>query len=248
MAEKKYKPMLFSPDMVRAILDGRKTMTRRIIKESFNGCLTLGGPHPCPNNPVVTYPGQVLKSENEEEDDIVITDKEVRAYFHCSTLDSVAKCRWIVGDIIWVKETFAEFAGFAEKNDYVYRADGIFDTPAKEHLSGNKWKPSIFMPFKAARIFLEVKNIRVERLQDISKEDAVAEGIEFVENSHIAGGEQYTGNWYRNYLPTGYMSLRPKDSFQSLWQSINGKESWQSNPWCWIIEFEQSEPPPPLNQ
>ncbi len=102
------------------------------------------------------------------------------------------------------------------------------------------WNPSIFMPKEAARIFLKVTNVRVERLQDISENDAIDEGIDFF--NHGYGGSP-VGIWYRNYK-YGTNNCSPKYSFQTLWDSINAKKHpWESNPWVWVYEFERIEKP-----
>lgn len=128
----------------------------------------------------------------------------------------VVKCPYgQPGDVLWVRETFsnAEFSGFNYKANYD---------------AGNpfKWKPSLFMPKTACRIFLQITNIRVERLQDISESDAVNEGINL---NNISGDFEHT----------------PVQEFETLWQSINGKESWCKNPFVWVVEFKQI--PKPLN-
>jgi hypothetical protein len=108
-----------------------------------------------------------------------------------------------------------------DKNQPAYRAD--FNKNAPSNIT---WKPSIHMPKAACRIFLEITNIRVERLKDISEEDAVKEGVEVVK----------TG--YKDYITEGSIS-DAYWSFYSLWYKINGRESWSSNPYVWVIEFKQ---------
>ena len=112
-------------------------------------------------------------------------------------------------------------------------------------LSG--WKPSIFMPKEAARIFLKVTNVRVEKLQDISEEDAIAEGIAV--SSKVGSDGHY---YYKDYNDTtdwpevGWMHA--STSFQTLWQSINAKKyPWESNPWVWVYDFERIEKPKNFN-
>ncbi len=156
------KPILFSTPMVQAILSGRKTQTRRVIKRFT---------------------------------DFGITD-------HCA----YGK----VGDILWVRETWQKVEHPELK--YRYRADHLNPTSVT-------WKPSIFMPKDACRIFLEVTEIKVERLQDISEEDAIAEGVEVP-----------------TYKETELAKY--KTNFSILWEFINGEESWESNPWVWAITFK----------
>jgi hypothetical protein len=101
-----------------------------------------------------------------------------------------------------------------------------------------KWKPSIFMPKKKCRIFLEITDVRVERLQDISEEDAIAEGIK---KTWI--NDDIKQCRFKNYINDGKGSKSPIDSFNSLWVSINGKDSWKANPWVWVYEFKVVEKP-----
>jgi len=192
----KIKPILFSTPMVQAILDGRKTQTRRIVKDSM-----------------------LQENENEfkEEEFLKATIKK-----------PINK-----GDILWVRETWfptrydfkellqSGITSLSKGNIIKYKADNDYD-PIKDCV-GRSWKPSIFMPKEACRIFLEVVDVRVERLQDISESDAIAEGIN----------------------PTsGVVSANhAKNCFQSLWQMINGTQSWHDNPWVWVYEFKQVEKP-----
>lgn len=130
-----------------------------------------------------------------------------------------------IGDGLWVRETVAPLT-----KGYAYRADDGIIPEAKIW----KWKPSIFMPKDACRLFLEVTEIKVERLQDISEEDSMLEGVEYIQSS----------------LPTWKDYLRPKNlymsaysSFKSLWISINEEESWNENPWVWVIKFKIIDKP-----
>lgn len=142
------------------------------------------------------------------------------------------KCAYgTVGDRLWVRETWREAISDTHKC-FAYRADNTYKC-GKKPPDGYvpKWKPSIFMPKEACRIFLQIEQIKIERLQDISEEDAIAEGIE---NTHIYKGYRY----YRDY-ECGGGDLKPLESFRSLWESINGKGSWDVNPWVWVIKFSQ---------
>lgn len=186
----KERPILFSAPMVRAILEGRKTMTRRVVKNKCALSWLL---------PTGFTPEFVTNSEN-----------------HLCPYGQV-------GDRLWVRETFGQCDRVVPH--VIYRADGESPNP------DFKWKPSIFMPRKYSRITLEMTNVRVERLQDISEEDAKAEGI-----------EQIDGLW-KNYLPEGILGWisidDPRESFRTLWTSINGPESWNANPWVWVVEFKR---------
>lgn len=188
------KPILFSTPMVQAILEGRKTMTRRIVKGLPNdqsGC-DLG----------------IIKT----------TDGKLTGY-------GFETIPYQPGDILWVRETWARLNDDYHPDDkgsiYVYKAD---------HITGNdgpdliKWKPSIFMHRAAARIFLRVTDVRVERLQEILCGDMKREGCI---PPTVTGG-QYQ-QWQRDYwIP--------------LWDAINAKRGygWETNPWVWVIEFERA--------
>lgn len=161
-------PILFSTPMVQAILEGRKTMTRRIVK-----------------------------------------DKDPW---------SVITCRYgQPGDILWVRETFA-----------IYLDAFLFKAGYRGVFKGIKWKPSIHMPKDYARIWLQVEEIRVERLHSISKEDAISEGIERINDK-----------LFKCYGTSSLVVTNvPKDSFMTLWSEINGVESTHANPWVWVIKFK----------
>lgn len=189
--------MLFSTEMVRAILDGGKTMTRRVIKPQ---------PKDCAPDHKLYYEA---KWKDEPADFII---KDGFAYCQYCGNGTTPKHDYAgikvphpIGTIIWVKETFEDFHG-----GYNYRA-GTYG------LLGEKWTPSIFMPRKAARIFLEVVDVRVERLHRITWDDAVAEGCP-------------------GYRPT---QDEPTDQFKRLWESINGEESWKESPYVWVISFKK---------
>lgn len=183
------KPILFNGEMVRAILSGQKTQTRRVIK-------------PQPTRSV--SPGAVIAD-----------------FWIAGIPYNVSKIPFHNGDRLWVRETWrAQFGD--DVSVFGYRADNDPDECGCVH-GYSKWKPSIFMPRSASRITLEVVNVRVEKVQDISEEDATAEGV-----------------W-----PKGIGNLAiPKPNtfrFQQLWDSINEKRghSWDSNPWVWVVEFRR---------
>lgn len=135
------------------------------------------------------------------------------------------KPKYNEGDILWVRETWAK-----TEIGFVYKAKTCGNDKPK-----NGWKPSIFMPKEAARFFLKVTGVKAERLQDISREDAIAEGIERFDDATF---------WYKNYLNQPLPGCsNPITSFQTLWMSINGVESWQSNPWVWVYEFKKIAKP-----
>lgn len=207
----KERPILFSGPMVRAILEGRKTQTRRIIK---------------------LRPGEQV--DNNEVWDSTDPYK-------------IKPCPYgIAGDVLWVRETFADLRGMGFDDDFAYRekslkdyGDGcgmveIGDSKRCRLDYGVKWKPSIFMPRDACRLRLRITDIRVERLQDISESDAKAEGVET--QSSTTFGDTVYKNYEKGQL--GWLTSAV-GSFSTLWQSINGNQSWADNPWVWVIEFER---------
>ena len=215
----KNHPILFSTPMVQAILEGRKTMTRRKIKpkqEPFiqdESCIIE----------LNKKLGWVVKREINTRP----TRWEILQQFKCP----YGK----VGDVLWVRETTTqESITDSEPWHTIYRADVGVNYP----MGTNKWKPSIFMPKSACRIFLEITDVRVERLQDINEEDAISEGVESF----------YTGDplqlWWQDYLSDpGDGVLSAIGSFKSLWQSINGESSWTSNPFVWVVSFRIIDKP-----
>lgn len=207
----KERPIIFSAPMVRAILEGRKTQTRRIIK-------------PQPKIIHSIYGDASIDTER------IFRQGDQR--IHCPYGRP--------GDRLWVREAFAEVGCIGRPIDwfeYNYRAD--FENGQWEGYADmcfEKWRPSIHMPRAASRILLEITEIRVERACDISEADAIAEGaqiaiqwmdgrIENVDEAHI------------------YHTLAThKLGFQYIWQSINGPESWNINPWVWVITFNRITP------
>jgi hypothetical protein len=192
----KERPILFSGAMVRAILQGRKTQTRRVVK-----------PQPdCTRTSLASCAG----------------NRSVRVIAMRQGMYSIFCPYGQPGDRLWVKETFTEGEGV------IYRADWNPEVS----LDG-LWKPSIFMPRRLSRITLEITAVRVERLQDITEADAVAEGIYFDHDfdGYVSDdeGRHYHGN----------SAVR---SYEHLWQSINGAGSWEANPFVWVLEFRRVQP------
>lgn len=172
----KERPILFSGPMVRAILDGQKTQTRRVIKPQPNGLWAAPGKTTCPF-------GQP-------------------------------------GDRLWVRETHY----VCSNNETIYRVD---NPPVPIDI---KWKPSTHMPRRTSRINLEITGIRVEKLQDITEENAIAEGLE----KAYTGWRDYRSGWVKQHHLSD-----PVDSFRTLWDSINGRRGygWGVNPFVWVIKF-----------
>jgi hypothetical protein len=220
------KPIIFSTEMARAIPDGRKTMTRRVIKglpENQDGC-ELG----------------IIKR----------SDGTLTGY-------GFEKMLYNTGDILWVRETWRERFGMSYANYGCGSAYPVDDVHEIEFKAGgfvtcvggmtfcpdectikmseewSKWHSPRYMLRIAARIFLKVTNIRVERLQEITEEDAEAEGVEPIRDvlENI-------------YFQDGY-SIGYRLAFEDVWNSINAKHGygWDVNPWVWVIEFERTEKP-----
>lgn len=190
---KKEHPILFSTPMVQALLEGRKTMTRRICK---------------------LQPGEGEYYEQLAEDDW--------AYISLGGMSGPYRCPYgKIGDTIWVRETWAWHDDLIGSGWYIHKSINEKDYP------GQKWKPSIFMPKEACRMKLEITNIRVERLQDISEEDAKAEGaIPFKQNFDDSDDCWTDG--------------KHKTAYEYLWNEINGWDpnSWNENKFVWVIEFK----------
>jgi hypothetical protein len=144
------------------------------------------------------------------------------------------------GDVLWVREKWMKNSRPMGWPYHYYAANDVFTNPDQE-----KWKPSIHMPKTACRIFLQVQSIKVERLQDISEEDAIAEGIQFF--------KQNGSTWFKDYLadPSGHGDPdhdfptvpTARNSFQTLWSKIHGHASWDDNPWVWVVSFKSIDQP-----
>ena len=208
----KSRPILFSAPMVRALLDGTKTQTRRVVKQQpdwfepgadwqyGNGHSGLGW--------------YVNNSDYPEEG---------ASFYHCPYGQ--------VGDQLWVRETWycddfrvlrgpylkpddLDVVDARETGTLSYAADGRNPYEADQPT----WKPSIHMPRWASRITLEITGVRVERLQDTTRGDCMAEGCPF---------------------PNIAKETNPKGWYRDLWASINDADSWEKNPWVWVIEFKR---------
>jgi hypothetical protein len=208
--EVKERPILFSGAMIRALLDGKKTQTRRVVKPQ----------------PVDGEPWPDARSCLEWNDIVHDTDYYVG-------------CEWCPygqpGDRLWVHETWQinhvmydrgpipkeHPVDFGQPVDLIYRADGEFDEQFEIDEGGSCWRPSIHMPRWASRLTLEVTGVRVERVQQISVEDMRAEG--FQPNNEVS-------LLWRETLA---------ENFRTLWDEINPKHPWDSNPWVWVVEFKR---------
>lgn len=207
-SNRKERGMIFNAPMVKAILSGQKTQTRRIVKNvSSDSCVTLKEP---------------AKNRNG-------------IYTHVMDAPKHGLCpHGKVGDRIWVRETH-----HLDQYGYTYKADGDWIKDMRENGAfgcDEKWTPSMHMKRCASRILLEITNVRVERLNDISEEDAISEGID------TDGLAESQDNY--DCIADHNMTGRPtaKEHFSYLWQSIYGDDnskSWESNPWVWVIEFKR---------
>ena len=231
----KERPILFSAPMVRAILEGKKTQTRRVIKPQPEN-LVEGK---AINIPYGYYPDRY----NGENLWTFWGPKGSKDQGKCTL--PLSKCPYGQrGDRLWVREAFHICP---HHEDYFYRADDEnLPLKCKAH---TKWKPSIHMPRRASRITLEITGIRVERLQDISEEDAVAEGVpEDMTYVPIQIGHEATealkDGGHTHFLERMVNPPITQDwrqGFFRLWESINGKKSLDANPWVWVVEFKKVE-------
>jgi len=245
-------PILFQPEMVQAILEDRKTQTRRIIKDSFNGCWTgdngtiqVGG-HPCPNDPIVFHRGKEIVN-NEDGSKHVIDSKVADAWFMCPAMDKIAKCPYgKISDLLWVRETCQILGQWAKNGltdtgkqrwtfvihpDQEVRYFEAFEPSPEDRTElGFYTRPAIHCSSWTSRITLEITDIRAERLLCISGFDAMAEGIA------IKGEEKY-----ENYTHGGWVSS-PISSYFSLWNKINGSDAHKINPWVWAVTFKRIKP------
>lgn len=196
----KEHPIIFSTEMVKAIIEDRKTQTRRIIMPQPDD----SGLHDHTKFPMS------LQSELTDWWGTVEENGESKKF----------NCRYgKPGDILWVRETWNTDGDFID-----YKAD-MWNDIASWAFSPPGWKPSIHMPRKACRIFLEVTNIRVERVQDITEDDAKKEGFREIDDP--GAGNQYFA-W---------------ELFEKYWNKLNEKRGygWGKNPWVWVVEFKKIE-------
>lgn len=155
------------------------------------------------------------------------------------TLENMLPAKYKVGDILWVRETYRKSSGFPTGFRYDWRSTAEEDgAPIDE-----PWKPSIFMPKDACRIFLEVTAVRVERLNEITEADALAEGVErWIEERMKSKPTHYKLYFHEKGSECSYTSC-PIDSYETLWQKINGEKSWSENPFVWVYTFKEIERP-----
>jgi hypothetical protein len=154
--------------------------------------------------------------------------------------DVILKNKFKVGDIIWCRETFQQRSSKAEEMGF----EKYYFKASFEGCTEAGWKPSLFMPKDACRLFLQITNIEVEKVQNINEEDAINEGLEtsIVKSSIF---QTYLGykNYYVQDAEDELYYRSPIDSYKSLWMSINGSQSWQENPFVWVYTFKVVECP-----
>lgn len=223
------KPILFNTDMVRAIMDGRKNCTRRIVK-----------PQPDEKH---TYPlGFVTDSTEKKE--VGCFEFGINEY---GGSIQYAKPQYQPGDILYVWETWGYPISLNSDKQYVFRADKIAESGFKN--DSHIWHPSIHMPKKAARIWLNVTNVRVERLQDITETQTEEEGFLFTPPCLHQTGENYCDIDGPCGSKIKYCDMSAGELFgKVLWDSTIKKSDidiygWDANPWVWVIEFERCEKP-----
>lgn len=219
------KPILFSAPMVSAILAGRKTQTRRPLKLQPLDVIPMKGEFETADGGPTAWVG-LMQREPEPK-------------------GTVFRCRYGVrGDRLWVRETWGVWMD-SEVADHIheptwYRADYSQEQEREQAMC--RWRPSIHMPRVRSRIDLEVVAIRVERLQEISAQDAIAEGLDALTKDGVTvkhgiadldglpGTDDHGWAWKD-------WERDPRDAYRKLWESINGKGSWDSNPWVWVVTF-----------
>ncbi|WP_213223030.1 ASCH domain-containing protein [Klebsiella grimontii] len=253
----KERGMIFNGEMVRALLDGRKTQTRRIVKGA-DGAVKF-----CKEWDI-----------NGEEIFVVLGEKDHTGMN--PVLGAISCPLGAVGDRIWVRETWGVVSHELDEdgriqpwtpdrpataihempfgNGYysgyaIYAADGDFTWGDDDGYEDGRscWKPSIHMPKAASRILLEITDVRVERLNTISEEDAQREGVytevwdQTVVARNYAARDEFFQFWSEDMPHYVEMNQLYRSSFRSLWSSIYGDESWKANPWVWVISFERVE-------
>ncbi|NMX84661.1 hypothetical protein HBO11_03715 [Pseudomonas sp. WS 5010] len=214
MPEIKERPILLSAPMVRAVLEGRKTVTRRALKmpHGFWETSAAGELVPIPANCPHGKPGDRLWVRESHAQVFEGDIPQGRYTGPIGTMGSPARPDW--------------------KSRYVYRADGDMPNVQWHHVGDSqpvRWTPSIHMPRAACRILLEITDVRVERLQDITYEQAAAEGVHRGPLREWCASDE--GGACHKY---------PVPAFRDLWQSVGG--NWDANPWVWVVEFKRVTP------
>lgn len=232
----KERPILFSGAMVRAILDGTKTQTRRVMKPQPEPC---GDEYPRPGH---WWPSRAHQSMLHVEDEL----QNIKGGWQglaASACPYGGTC-----DGLWVRETWAYYGGgeyLYQRNpgSVAYRADsGVIE--GLDPIPGGRWRPSIHMPRWASRLLLSISDVRVQRLQDITSADILAEGV------RIPACEESGNPLIDVSTPNGPAAFLTREQFSdcdallrahwaALWCSINGRASWDANPWVWALSFNR---------
>lgn len=222
----KERPIQFSAPMVRALLDGRKGQTRRVMSRQLKNPGWTSYVYFPPHANYPDRPGVAIECGEDYPDDD--SDK-----VYCPYGDP--------GDRLWVREAWRTTGDGGRVDDMPprdlqphqvwYEADGA----APDDECVGKYRPSMFMPRWASRTTLEVTGVRVDRLQDISEEDAISEGIE---PYAIYGGK--VASW-KGSVDMAAAHDSPRDAYRDLWNAINGPDAWNTNPWVWVVEFKRIE-------
>ncbi|WP_425311359.1 hypothetical protein [Klebsiella pneumoniae] len=214
--------MIFNGEMVRALLDGRKTQTRRIVKGTDSAV-------------------KFCKEWNINGEEVfVVLGKKDHTGMN-PVLGAISCPFGAVGNRIWVREAFRVHSRATDVATLVYKASERNSWTEQTHrvpvavcnkpATPEKWTPSLHMPRWASRILLEITDVRVERLNAINEPDAQAEGV-----------AKLRGGFWKHYQPSWTQhQLSARGSFVTLWKSIYGDESWNSNPWVWVIKFKRIE-------
>ncbi|PLC71491.1 hypothetical protein B6I39_15805 [Klebsiella quasipneumoniae] len=214
--------MIFNGEMVRALLDGRKTQTRRIVKGTDSAV-------------------KFCKEWNINGEEVFVVLGEKDHTGMNPVLGAISCPFGAVGNRIWVREAFRVHSRATDVATLVYKASERNSWTEQTHrvpvavcnkpATPEKWTPSLHMPRWASRILLEITDVRVERLNAINEHDAQAEGV-----AKLRGGfwKHYQPGWTQHQLSA-------RGSFVTLWKSIYGDESWNSNPWVWVIKFKRIE-------
>lgn len=246
----KERPILFSGEMVRAILDGRKTQTRRVVKPQPVRSLPHTGtlPNPCGEDFEIHHPLGWRWQKTKRWSAFVADSAGPAALSESLVRHSPYGAP---GDRLWVRETWGVAHEHADQLRWRDQLDDakrgcpwaplVYAATEPDVLEISPWKPSIHMPRWASRITLAVTSLRVERLQDVTEEDAKAEGVmapTIKEPGRVAPAYAL-GSPYEGPREIGHVY---RCEYACLWDEINGKRaSWESNPWVWVVGFERVE-------
>lgn len=213
----KQRGILFSDEMVRAIIDGQKTQTRRVVK-------------PQPSADTVGYSWCISTDRKRNATFIPRrTNGDYRNHHQHETGPPVRCPYGQPGDLLYVRECWSVPGAVIGSDDPIYKGMTVLYRATDKHHS---WRPSIHMPKWAARIWLKVTEVRVERVRLVLERDAEAEGVSACYGDKCG-------------YPAGEVAKAYRCSFERFWNSINAKRgySWESNPWVWVVSFERCEAP-----